>query len=129
MAHLLLDIFAAVSTLPVGITCSLQRKHMKNYLLSSIVVAGSLLVATQAYAASGKDVYEASCVACHASGAAGAPKLEDKAAWAPRLSSGAAALHTSAIKGKGAMPAKGGNAALSDADVTAAVDFMMSKAK
>lgn len=56
---------------------------MKNYLLSSIVVAGSLLVATQAYAASGKDVYEASCVACHASGAAGAPKLEDKAAWAP----------------------------------------------
>jgi cytochrome c5 len=102
---------------------------MKNYLLSSIVVAGSLLIATQAYAASGKDVYEASCVACHATGAAGAPKLEDKAAWAPRLSSGAAALHASAIKGKGAMPAKGGNAALSDADVTAAVDFMMSKAK
>jgi cytochrome c5 len=102
---------------------------MKNYLLSSIVVAGSLLVATQAYAASGKDVYEASCVACHASGAAGAPKLEDKAAWAPRLKTGAATLHTSALKGKGAMPAKGGNAALSDADVTAAVDFMMSKAK
>jgi cytochrome c5 len=102
---------------------------MKNYLLSSIVVAGSLLVATQAYAASGKDVYEASCVACHASGAAGAPKLEDKAAWAPRLKTGAAALHTAALKGKGAMPAKGGNAALSDADVTAAVDFMMSKAK
>jgi cytochrome c5 len=102
---------------------------MKNHLLSSIVVAGSLLVATQAYAASGKDVYEASCVACHASGAAGAPKLDDKAAWAPRLSTGAGALHTSALKGKGAMPAKGGNAALSDADVTAAVDFMMSKAK
>jgi cytochrome c5 len=128
MAHLLLGIFAAVQ-LHVGIICSLQRKHMKTYLLSSIVVAGSLLVATQAYAASGKDVYEAGCVACHASGAAGAPKLDDKAAWAPRLSTGAAALHTSALKGKGAMPAKGGNAALSDADVTAAVDFMMGKAK
>ena len=102
---------------------------MKTYLLSSIVVAGSLLVATQAYAASGKDVYEASCVACHATGAAGAPKLEDKAAWAPRLKTGAAALHTSALKGKGTMPAKGGNAALSDADVISAVDFMISKAK
>ena len=102
---------------------------MKTYLMSVIVVAGSLSVATQAYAASGKDVYESSCVACHATGAAGAPKLGDKSAWAPRLSAGADALHASAIKGKGAMPAKGGNAVLSDADVIAAVDFMTGKVK
>ena len=79
MAHLLRNITAAVQH---GLLAffSLQRKHIKTYLLSSIVVAGSMLVSTQAYAASGKDVYETSCVACHASGAAGAPKLEDKAA-------------------------------------------------
>ena len=53
----------------------------------------------------------------------------DKAAWAPRLTAGADPLHASAIKGKGAMPAKGGNAALSDADVIAAVDFMTGKVK
>lgn len=81
------------------------------------------------YAASGKDVYGASCAACHASGAAGAPKLGDKAAWGPRIKTGMDALYGTALKGKGAMPAKGGNASLSDADVKAAVDYMVSQAK
>src|SRR5262249_55335031 len=65
----------------------------------------------------GKQIYDATCMACHATGAAGAPKFGDKAAWAPRIKTGIDALHASAIKGKGAMPAKGGNTALSDADV------------
>lgn len=77
----------------------------------------------------GKTVYEANCQACHAAGVAGAPKVGDKAAWAPRLSAGAAALQTSAIKGKNAMPPKGGNAGLSDDDVKAAVDYMVSQSK
>ena len=84
-------------------------------------------------AASGTDkiaaIYTASCAACHISGAAGAPKQGDKAAWAPRLKNGNAALYTSAIKGKNAMPAKGGNASLSDDDVKAVVDYMVSQAK
>jgi cytochrome c5 len=75
-------------------------------------------------AARGKTVYETNCAACHAAGVAGAPKVGDKAAWAPRLKAGTEALHASALKGKGAMPAKGGNAALADADVKAAVDYM-----
>ena len=79
--------------------------------------------------ADGKKIYEASCSACHGAGVAGAPKAGDKAAWAPRLKSGAAALYASAIKGKGAMPAKGGNTALADADVNAAVDYLMGLAK
>lgn len=76
-----------------------------------------------------KVVYTASCAACHASGAAGAPKLGDKQAWAPRIKSGNETLYNSAIKGKKAMPAKGGNVSLSDVDVMAVVDYMVSQAK
>jgi c(7)-type cytochrome triheme protein len=77
----------------------------------------------------GKAIYDASCVACHSTGAAGAPKLGDAAAWAPRVKGGAPALYTSAIKGKGAMPAKGGNSNLSDAEVRAAVNYMISQSE
>jgi len=76
-----------------------------------------------------KAVYEKNCAACHATGAAGAPKLGDASAWAPRIGAGAGPLYASATKGKGAMPAKGGNASLPDADVRAAVDFMLAQAR
>lgn len=76
-----------------------------------------------------KTIYTASCAACHGTGAAGAPKLGDKAAWAPRIKAGAESLYNSAIKGKNAMPPKGGNASLSDSDVKAVVDYMVSQAK
>jgi cytochrome c5 len=77
----------------------------------------------------GKKTYDTACMACHATGAANAPKLGDKAAWAPRLKTGNEALYASVIKGKGAMPPKGGNAALTDADVKAAVDYMVAGSK
>jgi cytochrome c5 len=80
-------------------------------------------------AGSGKSTYDAVCQVCHAAGVAGAPKYGDKAAWAPRIKQGVDALHANAIKGKGAMPPKGGNPSLSDADVSAAVDYMVSAAK
>ena len=76
-----------------------------------------------------KAIYTASCAACHASGAAGAPKLGDKAAWAPRIKAGNEGLYNSALNGKNAMPPKGGNASLSDADVKAVVDYMVSQSK
>ncbi len=82
-----------------------------------------------AAAPDGKAVYDKTCVACHAQSVAGSPKLGDKAAWAPRLQQGMDTLVQSAIKGKGAMPPKGGNTALSDAEVRAAVEFMASQAK
>ncbi len=87
--------------------------------------------APQAVAASGKGeaVYKQACAMCHAAGVAGAPKLGDKAAWGSRLTKGKDALYTSALKGKNAMPAKGGNASLSDADVKATVDYMAGEAK
>jgi cytochrome c5 len=77
----------------------------------------------------GKKVYEATCFACHNTGVANAPKLGDKAAWAPHLAHGANELYETALKGKGAMPPKGGNASLSEADVKAAVDYMVSAVK
>lgn len=79
--------------------------------------------------ADGKSVFDTTCTACHSTGAAGAPKFGDKAAWAPRLAQGKNALYASALKGKGAMPPKGGNTALSDDAVKMAVDYMAAAAK
>jgi cytochrome c5 len=77
----------------------------------------------------GKGVYDTACVACHATGVTGAPKLGDKVAWAPRLTSGKDQLYASAIKGKGAMPPKGGQLQLTDDSVRAAVDYMVNTAR
>ena len=77
----------------------------------------------------GKKVYDTTCTACHTPGVAGAPKFGDKAQWAPHLAHGVDGLYTSALKGKGAMPPKGGNGSLSDADVKAAVDYMVAAVK
>jgi len=101
---------------------------MKLSIVGTAVAAGLLVVAGQSFAANGKAVYDATCAACHNTGAANAPKLGDKATWAPRLKD-VAALNAAAIKGKGVMPAKGGNSSLSDADVVAAVEYMISQSK
>jgi cytochrome c5 len=79
--------------------------------------------------ADGKATYDKVCAVCHAAGIAGAPKIGDKTAWAPRIATGIATLHTSALRGKNAMPPKGGNLALPDADVEAAVDYMVAASK
>ena len=83
----------------------------------------------QPSAAAGKKVFDSVCTACHSTGVAGAPKLGDKAAWAPRIKQGINTLVHSALNGKNAMPPKGGNPSLSDADVRAAVEYMVSQAK
>jgi len=77
----------------------------------------------------GKKVYDTTCMVCHGTGVAGAPKFGDRAAWAPRVKTGIDALYAASLKGKGAMPAKGGATTLSDADVKAAVDYMAAAAK
>ena len=70
----------------------------------------------------------AACVVCHASGVANAPKLGDKQAWAPFLAQGADALLATVLKGKGAMPPRGGTAA-DEASLRAAVAYMMAAAR
>ncbi|KQQ88326.1 cytochrome c5 family protein [Massilia sp. Leaf139] len=85
-----------------------------------------------ANADAGKALYNSACIACHGAGIAGAPKLADKANWAPRIKQGNAVLYEHAIKGfqgkAGVMPPKGGSTA-PDADVKAAVDFMVASAR
>lgn len=80
-------------------------------------------------AAAGKKLYDSACMACHATGVAGAPKFGDKAAWAPRLQTGLDALTASVIKGKGAMPPKGAAPTATDAELRAAVEYMVAAAK
>ena len=90
-------------------------------------------VATATPARDGQQVYQASCVACHDAGIAGAPKLGDKGQWAKRIAKGPDALYAGAVNGgqgsAGVMPAKGGNPALSNAEVRAAVDYMVARSK
>ena len=83
--------------------------------------------APKADPAKGKVVFEGTCVACHGTGVAGAPKLGDKAAWGPRVSQGYATLYSHALNGIRAMPAKGGNAALSETDLANAVGYLMTE--
>ena len=72
---------------------------------------------------SGEEVYKAQCVACHGSGAAGAPKFGDAGAWGPRIKQGFDALVNSALKGKGAMGAQGGGD-FSDVEIARAAAYM-----
>lgn len=74
---------------------------------------------------SGDQVYNSVCMACHNTGAAGAPKKGDVAAWASRLAQGMDTMYDHSIKGIRGMPAKGGNPNLSDAEVKAAVDYLI----
>ncbi len=78
---------------------------------------------------SGKEVFDAVCQACHATGAAGAPKYGDKAAWAKYLEKGIEDMYKFALSGKGAMPPRGGRADLTDENVKSAVDYMADAVK
>ncbi|MBS0608329.1 MAG: cytochrome c5 family protein [Proteobacteria bacterium] len=90
--------------------------------------AAAVAAAPAGGANAGKTLYESTCVACHGSGVAGAPKFGDKAAWAPRLAAGFDEVLKIATQGKGAMPPKGGSSA-SDADFKAAVEYLVNAAK
>ena len=90
--------------------------------------AATQTVATAAGAGAPPALFNQICTACHTAGVAGAPKIGDKAAWAPRIAQGIDALTASAIKGKGAMPPKGGSNA-SEAEIKAVVTYMVNASK
>jgi len=104
---------------------------MKKMIIAVSAVA-MFGLASSAFA-DGKATFQQTCFACHGTGAAGAPKAGDKAAWAMHIAKGKETLYKHAINGfkgtKGFMPAKGGNAGLSDDAVKAAVDYMVSISK
>lgn len=89
------------------------------------VVEQGVATATAGSARSGADIYQAKCVTCHGTGAAGAPKLGDKAAWEPRIGKGMDTLYASAIGGFLGMPPKGLCMDCSDAELQATVDYMV----
>ncbi|MEQ9545728.1 MAG: cytochrome c5 family protein [Marinobacter sp.] len=78
---------------------------------------------------SGEEVYSAVCMACHDTGAAGAPKKGDAAAWSPRIDKGLETLVDHAINGFNAMPAKGGCSNCPDEEIEAAVEFLVSESQ
>lgn len=102
-----------------------HRMFVKNLTILATVL-GALSLSANAVAG-GQKTYETACQLCHAAGVAGAPKLGDKAAWKDRIAKGKDTLYENSIKGLNAMPPKGGNMSLSDDDVKAAVDYMVSK--
>lgn len=73
----------------------------------------------------GEQVFKKNCFACHGTGIPGIPKVGDKEAWAPRIAQGEAVLIEHAMKGFNTMPAKGGNAALTDDELKAAVSYLV----
>jgi len=125
----------------IGLSLSVQAltDKQKEQIAERIKPAGSVCLqgdATCGAAAaassgprSGDDVYKTSCMACHDTGAAGAPKKGDKAAWAPRLAQGMDTIYGHAINGFNGMPPKGTCMTCSDDDIKAAVDFMVEASK
>lgn len=92
-------------------------------------VAGASAAPAAAKPLSGAERYKTTCALCHDTGAAGAPKVGNKAAWAARLAQGEAALVKAAIHGLNAMPPRGGCASCSDDEIKATVDYMISQSK
>jgi cytochrome c5 len=78
---------------------------------------------------SGEQVYNSNCMACHGTGAAGAPKLGDAAAWAPRIAAGMDTMLANATKGLNAMPPKGLCMSCSDAELQGAIDYIVDKSQ
>ena len=100
-------------------------------ICASLLCVASLIADGSALAASAEETYKQACGVCHDAGVANAPKPGDQAAWSPRVKQGVEVLYQSALQGKPgtAMVAKGGFANLSDAEVKAAVDLMLTKVK
>ncbi|MEC8996334.1 MAG: c-type cytochrome [Pseudomonadota bacterium] len=96
-------------------------------LASNPSIKPKIEVAVSNQTKSGEQVYNAVCLACHSSGAAGAPITGNKNQWSERIAEGIDHLYEQAINGIGVMPAKGGNPSLTDDEVKAAVDYMIEK--
>lgn len=92
-------------------------------------IALSVSVSFNVMAGEGDEIVAKHCTACHQIGLAGAPKLGDKAAWAPRLATGVEAMTATVLKGKGAMPPKGTCGTCTPEQLTAAVEALTADVK
>lgn len=121
----------AAPTAPAKSTQAIAAKPVQAAPASPVapVAAEATPAAPKPDLAHGQQIYRQSCAVCHDKGIAGAPKLGDATAWSARLAQGMDVLYSTALRGKGAMPAKGGNPSLADSDVKAAVDFMAAQSR
>ena len=94
--------------------------------IDSILASGADAGSGEMAQKSAQELYQGACLACHASGVAGAPKVGDSAAWQGRLGDGMDALVASAIKGKGAMPPKGGST-FSDDQLRMVIEYILTE--
>ncbi|MDH5357732.1 MAG: cytochrome c5 family protein [Gammaproteobacteria bacterium] len=94
-----------------------------------VVETAPVVEASASTGGNGEKIVTQACAMCHSTGMMSSPKLGSAADWAPRIEKGIDTLYSNAINGFNMMPAKGGNPALSDDDVKAAVDHMVSQAK
>ncbi|QOL50922.1 c-type cytochrome [Massilia litorea] len=122
----------AATAAPAGGTPASAAPTAAPAAATPAVAAPAAAAPAVANADAGKALFNSACIACHGAGIAGAPKVADKAAWAPRIKQGNEVLYEHAIKGfqgkAGVMPPKGGSSA-PDADVKAAVDFMVASSR
>ncbi len=93
------------------------------------LTTAAVMLTLSSIASADKTIYDTRCSACHAAGVAGAPKFGDKAAWAPFIATGMDAMMAVALKGKGAMPPKGGCMDCTDAQIKSTIEYMVNAAK
>ena len=140
MKNLVKVLAAFVSVIAISVVAH-EHGAKKETLEERIKPAGTLCMAGDDCAAapvadtgssgprSGQSIYDTKCSSCHATGAAGAPKLGDATAWAPRIEKGMDVLYDSAINGFNGMPAKGLCFDCSDDELSGAVDHMVENSK
>ena len=119
---------AAGAVTPAATAAAAQSAPAVASAVALAPAAAPANVVAAAGSGAGEALYKQACFACHAAGVAGAPKLGDKELWAPRIQTGLDAMTANVIKGKGAMPPKGGSSA-SDADIRSSVEYMVGAAK
>lgn len=107
----------------------MKTTEYKGVALFAAVLAACCALPATAAERSGKEVVDTVCIACHATGKDGAPRLDDRAAWSQRASKGMDKLTANAITGVRNMPAHGGQANLSDLEMSRAVAYMVSGGK
>jgi cytochrome c5 len=104
-----------------------RRSRLAATLAAVALSAAATAVGAQSGQLTGKEVVDASCAKCHASGANGAPKIGDRKAWSGRAQQGLSSLTEHALKGIREMPAHGGNLTLSDFEIKRAVTYMVNR--
>jgi len=105
---------------PLGVLATTLEEAKK-----ASFVAEAPVVAVASEPMTAEQIYNTACMACHATGVAGAPKTGDVAAWAPRIAQGDDVLFEHATKGFKGMPPRGGSSQLTNEDITAAINFMV----